>query len=45
VPIVPGDTADSLSARILAEEHALYAKALAMVARGETVLPARHHSN
>ena len=45
VPIVPGDTADSLSARILAEEHELYPRALAIVARGEAVLPAWHHSN
>jgi phosphoribosylglycinamide formyltransferase 1 len=45
VPIVPRDTADSLSARILAEEHKLYPKALAMVARGETVLPTWHHPN
>ena len=45
VPIVPGDTAGSLSARILAEEHKLYPRALAMVARGEAVLSAAHHSN
>jgi formyltetrahydrofolate-dependent phosphoribosylglycinamide formyltransferase len=29
VPILPGDTVDSLSARVLAEEHRLYAKVLA----------------
>jgi phosphoribosylglycinamide formyltransferase 1 len=32
VPVLAGDTADSLSARVLAEEHKLYPKALAMVA-------------
>lgn len=33
VPVLPGDTAETLSARVLAEEHKLYPKALAMVAR------------
>ena len=33
VPILPGDTADSLGARILVEEHRAYPDALAMVAR------------
>jgi len=37
VPILPGDTADELSARILAEEHKLYPKALALVANGSVV--------
>ena len=32
VPVLPGDTAESLSARVLAEEHKLYPKALAIVA-------------
>ena len=32
VPVLAGDTAESLSARVLAEEHKLYPKALAMVA-------------
>jgi phosphoribosylglycinamide formyltransferase 1 len=32
VPILPGDTEDALSARVLAEEHPLYVKALAQVA-------------
>ena len=40
VPVLPGDTADTLAARILVEEHRLYPQALAMVARGE-VAPAR----
>jgi len=29
VPILPGDTADTLATRVLAEEHRLYARALA----------------
>jgi phosphoribosylglycinamide formyltransferase-1 len=33
VPVLPDDTAETLSARVLAEEHKLYPKALAMVAR------------
>ena len=33
VPVLPGDTPETLSARVLAEEHKLYPKALAMVAR------------
>ena len=39
VPVLPGDTAETLAARILAEEHRLYPRALAMVARGEVPLP------
>ena len=35
VPVLPGDTADTLAARILVEEHRAYPDALAMVARGE----------
>ncbi len=35
VPVLPGDTADSLAARVLEEEHRIYPQALAMVARGE----------
>ena len=38
VPILPGDTADTLAARILVEEHTAYPAALAMVARGEARL-------
>lgn len=34
VPILPDDTADSLAARVLAEEHKLYAKTLAHWLRG-----------
>lgn len=31
VPVLPGDTPDTLAARVLAEEHKLYPQALAMV--------------
>ncbi len=34
VPILPGDTADTLAARVLAEEHTLYPAALAQLIRG-----------
>ena len=37
IPILPGDTAESLAARVLVEEHRIYPEALAMVARGEAV--------
>jgi phosphoribosylglycinamide formyltransferase-1 len=33
VPVLPGDTPETLSARVLAEEHKLYPKALAVAAR------------
>ena len=39
VPVLPGDSADSLAERILAEEHLAYPAALAMVARGEARFP------
>ena len=35
VPVLPGDSAESLAARVLIEEHRAYPRALAMVARGE----------
>jgi phosphoribosylglycinamide formyltransferase-1 len=38
VPILSGDTAETLAARILVEEHKAYPDALAMVARGEVSL-------
>ena len=38
VPVLPGDTPETLAARVLIEEHKLYPKALAMVARGEVKL-------
>jgi phosphoribosylglycinamide formyltransferase-1 len=37
VPILRGDTPDTLAARVLLAEHKLYPRALAMVARGEAV--------
>ena len=38
VPVLPGDTEASLAQRVLAEEHRLYPKALAAVARGDAQL-------
>lgn len=38
VPVLPADTADTLAARIIIEEHIAYPAALAMVARGEVRL-------
>ena len=35
VPILPGDTVATLSARILAEEHRAYPEAIARVLAGE----------
>ncbi|NJM31212.1 MAG: phosphoribosylglycinamide formyltransferase [Rhizobiales bacterium] len=35
VSVLPGDTAGTLAARVLEQEHPLYAKALALVASGE----------
>ena len=40
VPVVPGDTPDSLAARVLAQEHALYPAALRMVCEGAVCLDA-----
>jgi phosphoribosylglycinamide formyltransferase 1 len=38
VPVVPGDTPDSLAARVLVQEHAVYPRALRMVCNGEARL-------
>ncbi|MEO7221522.1 MAG: phosphoribosylglycinamide formyltransferase [Devosia sp.] len=38
VPVLPGDTAETLGERILIEEHKAYPEALAMVARDEATL-------
>ncbi|WP_291408242.1 phosphoribosylglycinamide formyltransferase [Devosia sp.] len=38
VPVLPGDTPETLSARVLVEEHKIYPKALAMLTRGEVSL-------
>ncbi|MDB5530251.1 MAG: phosphoribosylglycinamide formyltransferase [Devosia sp.] len=35
VPVLPGDTPDTLAARILVEEHRIYPEALRMLASGE----------
>lgn len=39
VPVLSGDTPESLAARVLVEEHKLYPQALARLARGEVALP------
>ncbi len=39
VPVLPGDTADTLAARVLAQEHLLYPAALAAAAQGAPALP------
>ncbi len=38
VPVLPGDTPDTLAARVLAAEHRLYPLALALVAAGKSSL-------
>lgn len=38
VPVVPGDTEDSLAARVLAQEHVLYPQALRMICDGRAKL-------
>jgi phosphoribosylglycinamide formyltransferase-1 len=38
VPVVPGDTEESLSARVLAQEHLLYPRALRMICDGSARL-------
>lgn len=40
VPVLPGDTPDSLAARVLAQEHLIYPMALALVAGGGAPVPA-----
>jgi phosphoribosylglycinamide formyltransferase-1 len=39
VPVLPGDTEESLSERILEEEHRAYPEALARVLSGEAPKP------
>jgi phosphoribosylglycinamide formyltransferase-1 len=41
VPVLPDDTEDSLSARILAEEHRLYPEAIRLFAEGRLVITGR----
>jgi phosphoribosylglycinamide formyltransferase 1 len=38
VPVLPGDTAESLAARVLEQEHKLYPQALKRVAEGKVRL-------
>lgn len=38
VPVLPGDTPETLAARVLAQEHRLYAETLQRIASGEMVL-------
>lgn len=40
VPVLPGDTADALAARVLRAEHRLYTMALALVASGKARIEA-----
>jgi phosphoribosylglycinamide formyltransferase-1 len=42
VPVLPGDTEDSLSARIRAEEHRLYPEAVRLFCQGRLRLDGRH---
>ncbi|MDX2031552.1 MAG: phosphoribosylglycinamide formyltransferase [Blastocatellia bacterium] len=41
VPVLPDDTEASLSARILAEEHRIYAEAVALLVRGHLIIEGR----
>ena len=38
VPVIPGDTEDSLAARVLVQEHTLYPQALRMICSGQARL-------
>ena len=39
VPVLPGDTPESLAERVLVEEHRLYPECLAKVVRGQVLMP------
>lgn len=41
VPVMPGDTVETLSARILAQEHKTYAEAVALVLSGQCKIEGR----
>ena len=41
VPVLPGDTVEALSARILAEEHRIYAEAVALILGGKVMISGR----
>ncbi len=43
IPVLDADTAETLSARILAEEHIAYSEAIARVAGGEYEISGRHY--
>jgi phosphoribosylglycinamide formyltransferase-1 len=38
VPVLPGDTVETLAARILVEEHRIYPEALKLIAQGKVKL-------
>lgn len=42
VPVLPGDTPETLAARVLRVEHAIYPEAAALVAAGRVTLPDDH---
>ena len=42
VPVLPGDTPDTLAARILVEEHRIYPEALRLLAEGKVATGAAH---
>lgn len=42
VPVLPGDTVETLAARILVEEHRIYPEALKLVAEGKVKLEGGH---
>jgi len=44
VPIFPGDSADTLAARILIEEHRIYPRAIELLAEGRIKVEGRHVS-
>ncbi len=39
VPVWPGDTAESLSQRVLVREHTFFVETLQRIERGEVILP------
>jgi phosphoribosylglycinamide formyltransferase-1 len=39
VPVLPGDTEESLAARVLVEEHRIYPEALRLLASGQVAFP------
>jgi phosphoribosylglycinamide formyltransferase-1 len=41
VPVTPGDTEDTLSARILVQEHRLYPEAIRLFAEGRLTIAGR----